>query len=400
MKEINRQKIKKAEIAVGMPSLNEADNISFVTQQIDIGLQKYFKGRQAVIINADNNSPDNTGDVFLSTKTKTPKIYLSTPNGVRGKGNALRLFFLKIREIGASFSATFDADIKSITPQWIKCFLEPVIGGYDYVTPLYLRDKNDGTITNHISYPLIYGLLGYNLRQPIGGDFAFSRKMVEYWLSHPWRESTRNYGIDVFMTTEAIRGGFRLAQIKPGLKIHKPSAPKLNSMFFQVVDSFFLFLLENKDLWLREVDIKKLPLLCQLKDDYKAQPLSVDCRQIGENASARFRENVGQIQSLLSRKLFSYIEGAFSGSQSLEVDSSLWPEIVYEVFFHYGRGMEKSKMIELLSIFYFARTASFCQETIKKSQQEAEALIEEEARIFFKKRDYLLRLFGADHSAD
>ena len=68
MEEINSDKIEKAEIAVGIPSLNEADSISYVVKQVDAGLQKYFKNKKAVIINADNNSPDKTGRVFCSSK--------------------------------------------------------------------------------------------------------------------------------------------------------------------------------------------------------------------------------------------------------------------------------------------------------------------------------------------
>ena len=78
---------KKVDIIVGIPSFNEADTISFVVKQVDLGLQKYFKNSKSVIINVDNNSPDNTKQVFLKTKTKTPKLYISTPPGVTGKGN-------------------------------------------------------------------------------------------------------------------------------------------------------------------------------------------------------------------------------------------------------------------------------------------------------------------------
>ena len=42
---INPDKIKEAEIVVGIPSLNEADNISFVVKQADKGLIRNFKGR-------------------------------------------------------------------------------------------------------------------------------------------------------------------------------------------------------------------------------------------------------------------------------------------------------------------------------------------------------------------
>ena len=35
-------KVKQADIIVGIPSYNEADSIGFVVEQVDKGLQKYF----------------------------------------------------------------------------------------------------------------------------------------------------------------------------------------------------------------------------------------------------------------------------------------------------------------------------------------------------------------------
>ncbi len=71
-----------------------------------------------------------------------------------------------------------DADLKSITPIWIKKFAEPVFNGTDFVSPLYIRHKYDGTITNNIVFPLVYSLFNKHIRQPIGGDFALSGKLV------------------------------------------------------------------------------------------------------------------------------------------------------------------------------------------------------------------------------
>ncbi len=65
-----------------------------------------------------------------------------------------------------------DADLKSIRPHWIQALADPILNGYAFVSPSYSRNpiEYDGTITNHICYPPIYGILGRNLRLPIGGD--------------------------------------------------------------------------------------------------------------------------------------------------------------------------------------------------------------------------------------
>ena len=80
--------IDTLDLAVGIPSYNEADNIEFVVRQVAAGLEKYFPDLNTVIINADNFSQDGTKDAFIAADSgHIPKVYLSTPAGVKGKGN-------------------------------------------------------------------------------------------------------------------------------------------------------------------------------------------------------------------------------------------------------------------------------------------------------------------------
>ena len=243
---INTSKIRKADLVVGIPSYNEADNIDFVVKQIDKGLNKNYKKLKKVIINIDNDSSDGTRDVFLKTETKNPKIYISTPPGVRGKGNNFYNLFNFIQKLDAKAVVVVDADLESITPDWVHFLFAPILEGYDYATPYYARNEYDGSITNHICYPIIYGLFGYDIRQPIGGDFSFSPNLASYWLKKKWHKTTKRYGIDIFMTMNAVNGGYKIAQVGLGAKIHKPSAPKLGPMFTQVVNTLFKSIKQTK----------------------------------------------------------------------------------------------------------------------------------------------------------
>ncbi len=60
---------KETDIVIGIPSLNEADNIAFVTSQLASGLKRYFPTHSAAIINVDNNSKDGTKSAFLGAET-------------------------------------------------------------------------------------------------------------------------------------------------------------------------------------------------------------------------------------------------------------------------------------------------------------------------------------------
>ena len=73
-------------------------------------------------------------------------------DGIPGKGSAFRTIFKTAVEMQADACCVVDADLRSITPEWIELLLSPIIkGGFDFVAPLYSRHKYDGTITNPLS---------------------------------------------------------------------------------------------------------------------------------------------------------------------------------------------------------------------------------------------------------
>ena len=63
-------------IIIGIPTYNEADNISRLTQKIDRVADKL--GVAVIIVNADSASTDDTVTVFMNTSTKNKKCQYRT----------------------------------------------------------------------------------------------------------------------------------------------------------------------------------------------------------------------------------------------------------------------------------------------------------------------------------
>ena len=81
-------------------------------------------------------------------------------------------------------------------------------------------------------------LYGLRIRQPIGGDFGVSGDLVRHYLEQDdWDADVSKFGIDIWMTTKAITGGFAVCQTRLGAKVHDPKDPgaDLGPMFSQVV---------------------------------------------------------------------------------------------------------------------------------------------------------------------
>ena len=388
---INPDKIKQADLIVGIPSYNEADNIANVVKQVDNGLAKYFIKYKAVIINVDNNSSDGTKEAFLNVKTKTPKIYISTPPGVIGKGNNFYNLFNYTLKLNALAVTVIDADIKSITPNWVKWLFEPILKGYDYATPVYSRCEYDGSITNHICYPMIYGLLGYNIRQPIGGDFSFSSQLAEYWLGRKWHKTTRKYGIDIFMTMNAILGGFKIAQVGLGAKIHKPSAPKLGPMFYQVVDTLFNIMLDNKSKWLNTKEKAEIPFFGKKKFD-QPQTLFIDYKGMKATSIFGFQSNEDLLEDLLSAEAFKELKRKYDKGD-IAIGNHLWCKIVYDALYAYDTTDFNSDLIEALKTLYFGRFVSFFRKTLDQPFEACEDRIIKQAELFRRNKDYFVEKY-------
>ena len=227
-------------IAIIIPSYNEADNIAFVTRTIDKGLVLAFKKfpeiSEAVIVNVDNCSPDKTSEVFLKTKTNFLKLSIRT-KGIRGKGKNL-IYFLKRFYKKYDIFITLDADLKSIKIDWVTKFLEPFFNKNkkcDFVWPLYKRSRFEGSTTNNFAYPIIYTFFNLDIRQPIAGDFAFNKKIANKIIKNYIPKESFYYGIDILFSIRAAQFATYAQQINLGYKIHKPSFPKLENMFPQVV---------------------------------------------------------------------------------------------------------------------------------------------------------------------
>ena len=397
MKKKQSKQSKKYDVVVGIPSYNESDTISHVTEVVGEGLEVYFSDKKCIIVNVDNNSPDNTKDAFLDTKTRIEKKYISTAHGIRGKGNNFLNLFKFAKSVDAEVTIVVDADLKSITKEWVKYLGMPIVDGYDYVIPLYSRHQFDGTITNHICYPVMFGLLSTDIRQPIGGEFAFSPKLMKYWLKQSWTESTRQYGIDVFMSLNAVLGGFKICQAGLGAKVHKASAPKLGIMFDQVIETLLAILVQNKNNWMiRNNGDIFTPDTFGLDILAEPQELDIDILDLKEKGRVSFNKYQADIKELLEPYAFSRINEMFE-MEVFDLTILLWTRVFYNLLYRYDvskNGEEKKKIINSLKPLYFARSISFNYHTWKYNVKYSEMEIRRSALGFASQKYYLWGLYS------
>lgn len=395
--EENPEKVDKAEIIVGIPSFNEADCIPFVAEQSAIGLRTYFKDYRSVLINCDNHSEDRTRDAFLSVDTEIPKIYLSTPAGVKGKGNNFHNLFRKAVEMDAHAVVVVDADLRSITPRWIKNLGEPLLQDYGYVAPIYIRHKYDGTITNHIAYPFSRAMYGRRIRQPIGGDFGFSGDMARtYYESELWDEYVALFGIDIWMTTLAITSNYPLAQAFLGApKIHRAKDPaaSLGPMFVHVISTIFRMLEPFEDIWKDVQWSKPTPIFgFGLGENEMPPPVQVNEAKLHGALLEGFEKHEDLYKEVLSEDVFLKLKEITGlDYDRFELPSNLWAKTVFDfAIAFYTDTFDRDRLIESFVPLYFGRTGSYVRATQGIQLRVVEDYLEEQCLVFEETKPYML----------
>jgi glycosyltransferase involved in cell wall biosynthesis len=398
------ERLGEADIVVGIPCFNNDTTISHVIKTVEEGLYLNYPNRRCVVCIADGGSVDDSreeGDE-LEDSPWIERV-ISIYRGLPGKGSAVRAIFEAAHLLQAKVCLLFDSDLRSITPDWVKCMADSIVGdGVDFVAPYYTRYKYDGTITNNIVYNLTRALYGYQVRQPIGGDFAFSQRLIQKYLTkQEWETDVARFGIDIWLTTTAMVHKMRLAQANLGVKIHnvKDPAEALGPMFRQVVATLLTLMEENEKVW-KEVKGSQPVLIVGPELKIEPKSFEINVKKLVDDFKIGFANYKEIWRKIIAPDNWPIIED-LSGKKEKDFifKTEIWAKILYDLAaaFHHWKG-NRQLMVSLMTPLYFARVASFVNRTKDMSNEEAEAIVEEQAEIFEQHKDYLIERW--DEEAD
>ena len=395
------ERLGSADLLVGIPCYNNDETIDHVVNAIETGLSQSFSKMRSIAIISDGGSVDDSRDIANAVEL-TPWVerIVMIYRGIPGKGSAVRAIFEAAEIVRAKAILIFDADLRSISPQWVKAMAEPVLNnGYDFVAPYYKRYKFDGTITNHIVYNLTRALYGYRIRQPIGGDFACSLGLVKKYLDHEvWETDVGKFGIDIWMTTMAMVESCKICQSHLGVKIHdaKDPAEALGPMFRQVVTTLFLLMEQNYDIWKEVKQSRPVPII-GTEPNVEPEPFEINAGKLLEDFQLGISHFGPLWESIFGPGKFSELKklAAVQAETKVHLPSDFWVNLLYDCAITFHRwSKDRYKLVQTVTPIYFAQVASFVNEAREMSNAEADRLIEKQAQLTEELKPYLIEQWG------
>lgn len=401
--------VGEVDILVGVPCFNNEDTIGHVVETAAQGLAEHFPGLRKAILVSDGGSLDDTREQVESTPVPSGVArHVTIYRGIPGKGTSFRTVFETATQLKASACVVVDSDLRSISPEWIKPLVEPVLSKQaDYVAPYYYRHKYDGTITNHIVYPLTRALYGKRVRQPIGGDFGFTGDVAAFFAREDreqmsvWQTDVARFGIDIWMTTCALGEGFKVAQANLGVKVHdgKDPAADLGPMFNQVIGTLLFMMGRYENRWMRIAGSTPVEMVGEVSNSLKLEPVAVSLSKLKEEFQEGFEHFVGLYRQILDPDNFAALRAAvqtLEEKDEIRFPPELWARILYDFAFIFQLwNRNRRRLVSMLTPLYFGRTGAYCQEVASMESEEAEEVVEAQAEVFEREKRYLRDKFLA-----
>ena len=399
--EENPAQIVEAEVVVGIPASNEGETIALTTAQVDRGLRESFPDMRCAIIICDNNSSDGTREAFFSAPGSIPRLYLSTEPGAVGKGKNLRNFFEKAARLNAKVLIIVEADIKNLSPIWIRNLGAPILKGAGFVCPLYVRHKYEATLTSSIIYPMFRCLYGRRVRQCTAGVYGFSPQLLDSYLNPPfWGQMLDNFGVDIFMANVALTSRLPIVQSVMGSpKVHRvvEGNSHLLEIFHQVVGTIFDLMQVYEGFWQQVKWSKPTALFGTDRQEVETPlPVDINTKRLHEMFLEGFSKYFGLWEQIYGPTVAPKLQEIRSIElQHFSFPAQTWMTILFDSAVAY-RGMsppERTSLLDGLLPLYLGKVLSYVKKTERMSLQQAEECIENECVMFEENKPYIIKVW-------
>jgi len=395
------KQIKPVDIIVGVLCKDVETTVLNVLNVINEGLYRYFPDYKKAIVICEGNSSDKTNETInLFQPYNSIEKIIAHDLTEGGKGAGVMTIFEIAHEAEAKSVVLMDGDLLSIKPRWVETISNPIIyGRADLTVPYYIRDKNDGVITNNLVYPFTRTLYGLDIRQPIAGEYAISKNLYEVLRNHPLFPP--DFGIDIFILTVAAAEGMYVKEGLYSLKIHESTTHYLEPekflipMFRKVTGSMFEIAKYYENYWKDRVCSQFRSKQYRECFSQKPIPVLIDIDGLQKSFQKEFSTSKDIMKHFLPEPIIQTLEkNILQNGEPLQSD--LWAKIVYHYAAAYkktNRDPDKYLLLDSLKTLWIGRFVSYAQQTKDMDINQAEKILQEQAVVFENNFDYLRSIY-------
>ena len=393
-----------AEVVVGLLTLNNAGTIEQVVKSIIEGLQRFFAGASAMLVNYDGGSQDGTpeiverlaaGQVAVRTVPGAVGHYasLGPDSGFSGRKDDVRRLCETAQSLQAKVCLTIDGNLRSVSPQWIELLGRPVYqDGMDCVVPLFRRHRYEGTLVSNLLYPLMRALYGKRLRYPSGGGYGLSGRLARELIKNPfWSRDTARLSFDGWMTTVALAEGYQVCHAFLGAKEQdsRLGPADLAHVLTASVGAIFHSMEDYEPAWERSHLSIDVPLYGAI--EYAPLTGPVNIARMVSGVRQGVRDLLPLWEVILSPETLGQILAlGIQESDEFHFPENLWVQVVYEFALAYhDQVLHREHLLKSLTPLYLGQIASFVLDTQRGGTEQVEAAVESLCRRFEAMKPYL-----------
>ena len=404
--------VGEVDLLVGIPSCNNAATIGRTVHTIDESLQQHFIRDRVAILNVDGGSSDNTREILLQsdgrknpghkglTSLRTVHRVFSQYAGSPSQGMALRTILAAADLLRARSCAIVSPATTNLSAAWIANLLRPVYRDrFDFVAPIYSRDKYQGLLARDLLYPMSRAVFGQRIRELYSDEWAFSGRLASYCLDqNVWQEEPVRTRPEAWMAVTAICSDFKCCQSFLGQK--SPSAvgtsPDIVEAVRQTVGNLFWCMEQQQEYWLGRTGSQPVPTFGPDHELIESGPPPNP-----EKTFELFCTGVSGLDPILATILtpgtLSQIKAiAALNEAKFHFSNELWVRTLSEFAAGYHRSvLNRDHLVQALVPLYRGRLYSFLVENADSSSEEMEARSEALCLEFEQQKPYLIERWNA-----
>jgi hypothetical protein len=404
--------VGEVDLLVGMSSHDAANAVSHALDAIEESFQRNFVRQRVVIVNVGGGDQDEDSVVAKGpgsvaekgarlpgiTSLRTSHRVTANVPGPPSRGIALRTILAAADLLRARACAVVSPAVSNLTPDSIANLLRPVYREkFDFVAPLYTRNKYQGLLARNLLYPMSRALFGWGLRELFSDEWGFSGRLAARCLNQDvWHEEAIQARPEAWMAISAISSDFRCCQAFLGEKSTKGFGTDIVEVLRQTVGTLFWCLETQQSLWLERGRSQPVPTFGP-DHELTSDPTDLDRHRIFE----MFRSGVTELEPILSSILDPETHSEIKSMVSLEegkfrFKSDIWVRTLYDFAASYHHAViNRDHLVQALAPLYRGMTHSFLAEHSDSSPGEMEAASELLCGEFELQKPYLMERWKA-----